>query len=100
MPIRNERSEWSQSAHELADSRCFLWADASNFGQSGRVGAEHTFDGAEVPEQPVRDRRADTGQSLQQEQPPGGKALRLPVESAQDLLLPARLIGQKLQHSE
>jgi hypothetical protein len=48
----------------------------------------------------MRDRRADARQTLQQEQPSGGEALRLPVESAQNLLLSACLIGQKAKDAE
>ena len=48
----------------------------------------------------MRDRRADARQTLQQKQPSGGEALRLPVESAQDLPLSTYLIGQKPKDAE
>jgi hypothetical protein len=63
---------------------------------SNRVSSEDAFDGAKVPHQSMRQRRADAGKALQQEQPLRREPFRLPVESAQSSLLrPAHLVGEE-----
>src|SRR3990170_4189132 len=74
------------SANELLNARGLLLADASDLGQGTRVSGEDTFDGAKVTQQSMRQRRADAGKALQQEQPLRREPFRLPVESAQSSL--------------
>jgi hypothetical protein len=54
-----------------------------------------------MAKQSVREGGTDSGQTLQQKEPPRCEAFGLPVESAEDLMLgPACLIGQDLQNSQ
>jgi hypothetical protein len=71
--------------NEFPDVRGLLCADPSDFRESPGVHGEDALDGAEVPEQSMREGWANSRQCLQQEEPARCEALRLPVESTQNL---------------
>ena len=84
----------AKSADEFANSLRLLWADASNFGQSRRVGGEHAFDRAEVAEQSSAS-AANPGRPCSRNSRLEARRFGFRSKSAQNLLLSACLIGQQ-----
>jgi hypothetical protein len=84
---------------EFSDPRCLLGSQTPDLTQSRFIGSDNALDGAELEQQPMSQRRADTRQALKNVEPAGGEPLRFPIIAAEIWLIgPGRLFGQKEQN--